>query len=452
MINEIDDKQNAVIVGSGISGLTAALMLKEKFANVYLVERENDFGGLLRSVKSENGEIFDYGTHVAHQTANPELNDLLFGNLDFSEWNKIEALRAGNFFGGCLNEFSPFIDVRNLPKEVYQKGLEEFLSLPKSEANYVNLAQQLTALFGKTFSKSVFSPVIEKLFGTTADSLTPDAHKLFGLSRIIALTPEKSRELKQADFFDARLGFHCPEDAPPALLSYYPKRKGIELWVNALLEQARKAGVTLYNNETIESLQIIDQKIETVALKNGNSINCDLLVWTIPPAILLKTIGIDVPGTMPKLRTVSLHHFSLDRPLLSKLHYFSCLDSKLKTFRVTLYPNLREQQSAQSSTLTVELLHGDANEASATSYKQMIFEELKQMSIIAKETQILDYQSEIVRAGFPVLTPEYLADKQAQITAVENNIKNAMLLGKAASKSFFMTDVLNETFEKCSLI
>ncbi|MCJ8320019.1 MAG: NAD(P)-binding protein [Colwellia sp.] len=50
-------KGNCVVAGGGICGVFAAILLADKYSTVYLVEKENDFGGLLKSVTDSSGNL-----------------------------------------------------------------------------------------------------------------------------------------------------------------------------------------------------------------------------------------------------------------------------------------------------------------------------------------------------------------------------------------------------------
>ena len=64
-----------IILGAGISGLSAGYHLKKYGFEVLLYEKEEKVGGLCKSKRYDN-LIFDYGVHVSF-TSNEYVKDLL---------------------------------------------------------------------------------------------------------------------------------------------------------------------------------------------------------------------------------------------------------------------------------------------------------------------------------------------------------------------------------------
>ena len=90
---------SALIVGGGVAGLTAAALLKGRYARVVLVERESSCGGLLRSFTNADGVSFDYGTHYVAETGVPELDAVILSGVD-ERWNLFASNHAGAYYGG----------------------------------------------------------------------------------------------------------------------------------------------------------------------------------------------------------------------------------------------------------------------------------------------------------------------------------------------------------------
>ncbi|MBM3347612.1 MAG: FAD-dependent oxidoreductase, partial [Betaproteobacteria bacterium] len=236
---------SSVVIGGGISGILAALLLRERGEDVSLIERNESCGGLLRSWTSPTGLTFDYGTHVIQETGVPGIDRLLFDQLDERHWHELRVLRTGNYYGGKLNEHSPFIDATRLPEAAYRQGLADLMNAAPGNTAPGNARQALEAHFGAGYTRDILGPVLLKLYGCAMEELDPRAHFLFGLTRLVALTPEESRELKKVERLDARLAFHSYREGRSALRHFYPKTGGIGRWVVLLLAKLEAAGVRL---------------------------------------------------------------------------------------------------------------------------------------------------------------------------------------------------------------
>ena len=91
-------KNKIVVVGGGVIGMIAALLVKTKKNSVFLIEQNKELGGLFRSRKFYKNLFFDYGSHFIKQTGIKKLDKLLFGNLDKKKWHILGNLRGASFF------------------------------------------------------------------------------------------------------------------------------------------------------------------------------------------------------------------------------------------------------------------------------------------------------------------------------------------------------------------
>ena len=87
------NNKNIVIVGSGITGMIASILMRKKNPNcaIYLIEKENQVGGLLKSYKYNNGLIFDHGMHNFNETGIVELDSILW-NILGDDWIVLENI------------------------------------------------------------------------------------------------------------------------------------------------------------------------------------------------------------------------------------------------------------------------------------------------------------------------------------------------------------------------
>lgn len=440
----------AVVVGGGISGILSALLLRQQHESVLLVEKAPELGGLLRSERLHEGLSFDMGTHIISSTAHPALDALILGYPEItSDWNQYDLLRAGNYLLGRLNADSPCLDANSLPPDVFAKGLAELLSITQPPSSPEHLKAQLDGMYGPTLADHLFAPILNKILGKPLHDLDSRAHEIFFSQRIVLLTPQASRELKASAVYGEKVAYHSYREGASGLTYYYPKAGGIGRWVDLLTETLRERGVELATEATVSSIELSDREIHALTLSNGRKVACAQLVWTLPPALLMGLCGFSTErvSSPVELRRTYLFHFVFDRPFESDLFYVTCYDPMLLTYRVTLYPNIRDGLAPQAPhNCTVEVIASpDADPAQMVG---RLVDELRQMGLIDADATLLFSHSSGLWHGFPVRSKGLMAAMRQQTSVLEAALDNVLLLGRSKGESFFMRDVLVETFER----
>ena len=149
-----------VVGGGGISGLCACRLLTQRHDKVILVEKDQVLGGLLKSQTNAMGHVFDLGTHFISGTTIPELNDLLFADLDLDKCYEFPRLLVGSYFNGSLSADSDCINTRTLPDNIHKRCVVELLNLEPDDNISKNLRDYLLKNYGTTITEQVFAPVV----------------------------------------------------------------------------------------------------------------------------------------------------------------------------------------------------------------------------------------------------------------------------------------------------
>jgi len=452
-------KNNCIIVGGGICGLFSSILLADKFDNVYLIEKDSACGGLLKSIKDDCGVIYDQGTHIPNTTLVPDIDNILFGKQkDRSRyWNNLGKLKSGNFFAGNWNLINHMLDVRNLPSEIYQKGITELLSLTElSRAK--DLMTYLNETIGQTFASNAILPIIKKLYGGNLDYsklAVNSSVRLFGLSRLLALNPIVSKKLKELPVFDEKLAYHNIQDYDKRLTNekiilsanYYPKNnEGVGFWVDHLIFQAKEKNVSFLTGEYISKINYNRDIIKSVVLGNsGEEISSDLLFWTAPPVLALKAAGFNVKQYDISFRSACIFHIHIDKKLLNNnSHYVWNWDSDFKGFRFTLYPNMQIDLKKPQSKLTIEVLC--AHEEVAEIKIDDIYREILKMGLIDENSKILSQYKQIIHNTFPIPTFEFNEAVKSNYEELSGSFKNIHIAGRFGGKSWFHEDVLRDAY------
>lgn len=432
-------RKKIIIIGSGVAGIIASILLQKRFGNVCLVEQEKKIGGLFCSKTFKNGLTFDYGSHFIKATGIPELDKIITKGMDKKKWNILGNLKGGGFFKSKLNSNSPFVDTRLLNKKIYKKGIKEILKIKKIKNKTKNLEEQILNTFGKTFTKHIFEPVIKrKSFKCNLNNLDINTHYHFGLGRVLAFNSEESKKIKKNKIYDKKFSFHSYEDGQSQLNSYYPKKGGSEEWIKLLKKQLVKLGVKIITNTKVTKITHKNKKVDSIILNDKKKISCSKIFWTIHPGMFLKLSNINFKKNfqkkMKKVYT-TLHHVAFDRSFLTDVYYIQCYDPKFSTYRVTLYPNIKIHKSLQLNEkklfhLTVEVISSEVPQIKLLEKK--IISELYSMKIISRKTKVKFKFSENLSNGIPVPTIDLKKQSQKIIKFATNEIKNVYFLGKAS--------------------
>lgn len=441
--------KTVIVVGGGPAGLVSAMVARQKGHTVYLIEEENECGGLLRSFQGRDGTVFDYGNHFLRQTGNEALDALVFGEFDTlsDQWQRVPYLKNGNFFRGKLYEKSPFPNTNHLPKELYEKGIQELSELIPPKAEDCKNCEEFTGkTFGETFKNTVFGPSMRKFYGAELKELAPLAHHFFDMNRILAFTPAKSRELKKNAAFDERIGFHFSDEGRASVMNYYPTTGGIGQWIAMLVNQAKALGVEVLCGKRVAKVLHQNRRISSVQLASGENLPCDQLVWSVVPFPLLKAADLQFETTKVRLRTSNLFYFVYDKPVETECHYFVCMDDDLKAFRVSMYSNLRSKSKDKAiHAVCVEVNDNEPDTRPETL--EAMSSELKKMKLLDANAKVLYQEARFARAGFPVFTNRYIEQSRNMREFLTAQFSNLILAGKGSGKTFFTQDTLLDTFQ-----
>lgn len=440
--------KSVIIVGGGITGLLSAIMLKDHYESVYLLEKEDKCGGLLRSVKNNDDIYFDMGTHIPVETLVSEVDDILFEEMNNGKWNVLPNLEVGNVFKGKLYKENSFVYTPYMKEDKYTKGLAQLLACTEVNVDMSNLSTYSNSHFGETFTNEIFVPLMMKLLGEKLENLHPSALKLFNYTRVIPGDRVMSRELKKSPVYNEKLAYASFNEGISPNRKYYPKnREGVELWVDQLVNKAKQKGVQILNGTTIIDVVLENEKVKQIKLQNGTVIETEILVWTTAPAILLKMSDIPMNSAAPKFRKMTLHNYVFDSPFVTNNHYVYCNDGNINSFRVTLYPNILPSDVQESPyNCTVEVLTGQ--ETDVAEINEKVISELVEMGIVSPSAKLL-YKSFIeIKNGFPIMTNEFVNAVKEQNKLVNNYFKNVILVGKANGEVFFLNDAAIDTYHK----
>jgi protoporphyrinogen oxidase len=323
------DKQ-AIIVGAGPAGLTAAYeLLKRSDIHPVVYEESNDIGGISKTVE-HNGNRIDIGGHrffskndtvmqwwqeimpvqgkaskddllipakkeLVENGPDPETEDRvmlirrrisrIFYLRNFFEYPislKFETFRNMGFIRTMKAGFGYMWSVIFKRKE---KSLEDF---------YINR-------FGKPLYKMFFEDYTEKVWGVHPSKLGADwgAQRVKGLSLLGVITHIIKKIVSSKQTIEQK-------NAETSLIEQfiYPKSGPGQLWETVASDIEEKGG-NVYKNSKVTGIRVENNKVINVEVEENGTTKtkpCDYLFSSMPIKDLIAAIkGIDVPEEVRKI-------------------------------------------------------------------------------------------------------------------------------------------------------
>lgn len=359
---------HTLILGGGLSGLSAAYHLeKAGFTDYLLVEKNPFFGGLCAS-EEINGFTFDLSGHLLHlhdPYAKTLVRKLLGKNL-----HRLQR-RAFIDFGGRLIPFPFQANLWALPPKIKQECLHgaQEAAQTRGKQKPANFRQWCLQAFGEGVYRHFMRPYNAKLWQTEPERLTWDWCGDF---------------VPEPDLRQIRAG---AEKRPKKSYGYnahfyYPLRGGCGALAQALAAQVPN---TWLNAE----LQRVDFK-RRIAYVNGKEIRFERLLNTLPLKEFVRRCRppASVLAAAEGLRhtTVRVLNFAVQRPL-SGVHWIYLPQKDTPFYRLGVMSAFSPHNAPKGTTsFYAETAENIPDERTA---EQTFFNLLRQKGIINKSDKIL---------------------------------------------------------------
>ncbi len=245
------------ILGAGVSGLTAARLLKDKGHDVTIYEKESTIGGLART-RFTDGYLYDpYGGHIFN-SKHKEVVDWVFSILPKENWQFTER-NAKIFFNGKYVSYPFELSLCELDIEDAVECVHDFI-LSKEGPEPTNFKDWLTWNFGKGIADYYMIPYNEKIWAYPLEDM--ETKWMQGKMPL----PTKK------EMIHSMLLKNPTERKMPHSTFYYPLKGGIQTMVDAIA-----AGLDIRCDYSISRIE----KIGNVWSINGSG-SYDRIISTIP--------------------------------------------------------------------------------------------------------------------------------------------------------------------------
>src|ERR1700723_218983 len=260
----------AIVIGGGISGLTAARTLQQRGREFILLERCPTLGGLTRTV--EVGEFcFDYTGHFLHLSRYPTPADIPFAGLDNQDWIQVNR-KSCCFVGEKLITAPIQYNLGELPSSILAECVESYEKRPtKVEQENVSFRDYIVNGFGERLADLFLIPQNEKTMAISLDRLSDNAVRRFFPVPDEALVRNGMR-IGSRNTFGYNASF------------WYPKTGGI----GHLVEGLRNGVENCMVNQNVAA---IDLKFKTLVTTTGDTYRWNALFSSMPLKGLCQITG-----------------------------------------------------------------------------------------------------------------------------------------------------------------
>jgi protoporphyrinogen oxidase len=276
-----------IIIGGGITGLSAAYLAAKKGQKVTIIESSKTFGGLLRTFDI-GGNRLEYFYHHFF-THDQELNWLI-KDLGIKEKLYFKKTSMGVFKNGKIYKFNSPLDLfRFEPINFFDKlkfGLTSlYLGKMADWKKYENIScmDWFKKWAGKSTTSSLWAPLLEIKFGPFASRVP--------LSWMIGRLRQRMNSRKNGD---ERLGY---------------LNGSLQVLLDTLLTKLKEMDVTLISDSPIDKINFNGSEISSIMSTNKTFSGKNYL-FTIPSTSLSNLLSQDYP------------EFALT---LSKIEYFGAI-------------------------------------------------------------------------------------------------------------------------------
>ena len=364
------------ILGGGLTGLTLAYLLKSRGYSVEVLEKENECGGLMRSIQ-EDGFTFDIGgSHIIFSKDKDILNFM----LSFLNGNYVQRRRNTKIlYKGRFVKYPFENGLSDLTKEDNFECLYYYIqNLIKKEKGELkpptNLKEWCYHMFGKGIAEKYLIPYNEKIWK-------------YPLEKISLEWVERIPKPPVEDIIKSALGI-LTEGYTHQLYFYYPKRGGIQSLIKALEFRVGKEILTNFN------VKCIKKEDGKWIVSNGRSEKVyDHIISTMPIQDLinaLKDISKEVKNASNDLKYNSLITvmIGLDVPKLNDFSWLYIPDKSVLPHRVSFPSNYSPYVAPDGkSSVLAEITFRDGDEISKMKLSEVVektVEDLHELNIINK--------------------------------------------------------------------
>ena len=359
-----------VILGSGISGISAGYHLQKNGEKAVIYERDSDWGGLCGNFTID-GFRFD---KFVHFTFAPD--DYIKNIFEKSSPTFAHPSVSSNFYKGFWLKHPAQNNLAPLPADEKVEIIKGFINRPhKTFEELENYEDWLRVQYGDYFAENFPFKYTRKYWGVEPKELE---------------TKWVGNRMHSPDLDEVLKGAFEVQDKNFYYTSHmkYPKKGGFR----SILNDCRKGLDIRFNKEVVR----IKPSAKTVFFKDGSSVKYDRLISSLPLPEIVKMID-GIPADIKKAGEDLMHtsgymvSLGFKRPDVAKHLWFYIYDEDILASRV-YSPNLKSPDNAPEgcSSLQAEIFFSNRAEVPpAEDVLKNTIEKLIEMGIFKEEDLVV---------------------------------------------------------------
>ena len=350
-----------LIIGAGISGLTAANYLKKDYL---LIEKENEPGGYCRTIH-RGDYVWDYAGHFFHFKTD-EFRRLFHENIPEQDIIS-QTKRTKILYKGQLVDYPFQTNIHQLEKQEFIDCLYDLFQR-KEKTEYSDFLDMLYGKFGKSIVEKFLKPYNEKLYACDLHQLDKDAlGRFFPYADIPQIIANMKRE----------------QDSSYNSTFLYP-RNGAGSFLDVLYRRLDATKVRLGC-----TLTRVDAERKLAYTDGGEEISFEYLINTAPLNHFLAMLGTDAALELNgrlSYNKVLVFNLGFSKKSAFKEHWIYVPDKDVNYYRIGFYDNIL---STDKLSMYVEI--GYPKDAAVDTEQQLALtlENLKRCGIVTEDNSLI---------------------------------------------------------------
>lgn len=405
MGNDINNR--VVIIGAGLTGLSAAYHAGKKGIDYQLFEKNSKVGGLCSS-KNVDGFIFDYAEHFLRipNTYVRDIVDELLPNLLGSQ-----SVNSSIYIYGRHIKYPFQKNLGELPSGVLKECVLGFVQEyyeSRKDTPIRNFEDWIVRTFGSGIAKHFMIPYNAKIW----------------------TVPPK--EMNISWFFDNKVVSSCSIDdiLEGALypiekrnneedIRWYPLSGGVEVISKAFLSEVK-------NIKLDKCVTEINLKRKIVTFTDGVRVHYEYIISTIPLIELrgiMQDLSAEVSNAMSDLKynSVLCVNLGVDREYLSDKHWIYFPEKKYIFTRVYFPMNFSPDMVPKGkSSVSAIITYSDVKPLEKACIVERTIKDLKKANILLDDYKIIVEDVMDIKYGFPI--PDL--DRNKKVETIQTYLRN----------------------------